>query len=360
MARRSEYIFIGDRQEHRVRRFFMKLLLSILLLVAVVAAFSFAISHQVKYETISVTVPELPSDLENWTILQFSDLQGNSFGTAQSGISSAIGTVNVSSVVMTGDMIGKDGDVQPLLDLISMLPTDKPKLLLMGDEDPDYLDPTAHGSLSPYADWAQQLIDAGVTILDEPILYTRGTKDEARIWFIPASLYTLDLDSYEAAYQSQLDQLNARIDLTADEAARKRVAQYQVDRIARIRESIASIQADDVQIAVSHVPITAMTMTDSMKLDSKDSVFTLRQVDLILAGHYCAGQVRIPGYGALYVPGLGTHPEDSLITGLSYLNSVPQYISPGLATSSIYDWWQSFRFLNQPVVTRITLTAKAT
>jgi len=29
---------------------------------------------------------------------------------------------------------------------------------------------TAHASLSPYADWAQALIDAGVTMLDVPVI----------------------------------------------------------------------------------------------------------------------------------------------------------------------------------------------
>ena len=358
MAKRSEFVFSGDRREHRVRRFFLKLLLSLLLLIAVIAMANMVVSRQVRYTSQSITVPDLADDLENWTILHLSDLHGERFGTAQSGISTAIGTVNVSSVVMTGDMVGKGGDVEPLLELLALLPSDKPKLLLMGDEDPDYLDPTAHGSLSPLADWAQTLVDAGVTILDEPILFTRGTKDQARIWFIPAYLYTLDLDSLASSYQGQLARLEAKGTLTADDAAAKRVAQYQVERVERIRAAIADMKDTDTQIAVSHAPVTQSAMSDALLMDSRSKVFSLRQADLILAGHYCAGQVRLPGLGAVYVPGLGSFPSDALITGYSYVGSVPQYISPGLGTSSVYGWWQSFRFLDPPTVTLVTLTAR--
>ena len=190
------------------------------------------------------------------------------------------------------------------------------------------------------------------------MLYTRGSKDQARIWFIPAELYTLNLDALERTYQSQLDELSGKLALTADEAAARRVAEYQVARVARIRESISQIKSTDIQIALSHYPVTSAEMNGATNHDSRDTVFSLRQADLILSGHYCGGQFRLPFLGAVYVPGLGSWPDDSLVQGLSMLGGVPQYISPGLGASSIYSWWQSFRFMNQPVVTRLTLTSK--
>ena len=78
---------------------------------------------------------------------------------------------------------------------------------------------------------------------------------------------------------------------------------------------------------------------------------------VVLAGHSCGGQWRVPGLGAIYVPEKGWWPEDSLLQGLDYLNGVPQYISPGLAASGFYPR-QPGRFMNQPAVTLITLSAR--
>lgn len=195
-------------------------------------------------------------------------------------------------------------------------------------------------------------------ILDEPILYTRGNKDQARIWFVPADLYTLNLDAIRRNYQGQLDRFREQLSLTADEAAAKRVAEYQVARVDRIRESIRQMKDTDIQIAVSHLPITQDEMNASAANDSRSDVFSLRQASLILSGHWCGGQVRIPLLGAVSVPGMGSWPGDDRVRGLSYLNSIPQYISPGLGASSVYPWWQSIRFMNQPMVTRISLTSK--
>lgn len=227
-----------------------------------------------------------------------------------------------------------------------------------GDEDPPYLDPTAHSSLSPKAGWAEQLEAAGVTILDEPVLFTRGNRDQARIWFIPAELYTLNLDALERTYRSQYERLSANLALTADEAAAKRVAEYQLARIGRVRESISQMKPTDIQIALSHFPITMAEMKGATDHDSRDTVFSLRQADLILSGHYCGGQVRVPGMGAVSVPGLGQWPDDSLVQGLNPLGTIPQYISPGMGSSSIYSSWQTVRFMSQPVVTRIALTSR--
>ena len=77
----------------------------------------------------------------------------------------------------------------------------------------------------------------------------------------------------------------------------------------------------------------------------------------MLAGHYCGGQWRLPGKGAIYVPEYGWFPEDRLIQGLDYLSGLPQYISPGLGASDYYPW-QRGRVFNSPVVTLITLTAR--
>lgn len=353
MPRRPKYIFADEPR--RGHGFLIGLLVVILLLFAVIFTVNFAQNHTVAYSTEYVTLPNLPSPLENWTILHLSDLNGISIGEQQSAIRNVIGTKSYSCVVLSGNMVGPRGDVQPVLDLVNALPSSTPVLLLPGDDDPSLYMTTASSSLSPYAEWAQQLQAAGVTILDEPVSFQR---ERSTIWFIPVYLYELDLDNTLEGYQNQLNGLNAKVEpLTADEAAVKRNAEFQIERISRIRETLGTIKATDIQVAVSHMPLTKEYVVQAKASIPEKTVLSMHHVSLVLAGGYCAGQWRIPGGGAIWAPEMGFFPEDTLITGMSYLSGVRQHISPGLGASSLYPLLP-FRLFNSPAVTRLVLTTR--
>ena len=352
MGRKQRYIF-AEEKPHRFRAFLLGVLVVALLALLGLFIYNFGLNHQVVTERQSVTIPNLSGDLENWSILHISDLHGQYIGQGHASISRAISGRNYSCAVFSGDMLGRDGDVGPLLDLVALLPESMPKLFIPGDSDPPLIATTAHASLSPYADWAVRLQEAGVTILDEPVSFTRN---RSTIWFIPESLYGLDVDSTEAAYQAQLDLLNASVaPLSADDAALARAAEYHIARMRRLREIRKTISADDIQIAVAHQPLTAEYVSEMVASSDPNTVFSLRHVALVLAGHYVGGQWRLPGIGALWVPELGFRPDDSLLMGLDYLSGVPQYISPGLAASDFYPF--PGRLFNGPVITTIYLTS---
>lgn len=357
MAKRKSYIFMEDQRSHWLRKTLLTLLFLLLALALGLFAVSYGISHDVTLERVTVTVPDLPADLEQWSILLMSDLHGATLGRQQSGIRRAIEGVNMSVIVFMGDMVGPGGDIQPLLDIVSFLPKDKIILYVPGDEDFDYLDGTAHANITAKADWALALEQAGVTIVDVPVLFTRGANNRSRIWFIPEYLYSLDCDNLERMYQAQLDALNAKASLTADEVAMRRVAEYEIARAQKIRLAKSEIRKGDIQVALSHVPVTQSYMDSLILWGDRNTEFSLLKADLILAGHYCGGQWRVPGRGAIYVPQLGFWPEDRLIRGLDYIGAVPQYISPGLGASGIYPYFR-FRVMNQPVVTYLTLTSR--
>ena len=352
MARKQRYIFVEEKP-HRFRAFLIGVLVVAFLAGLGLFIYNFGLSHQVVLQRQSVTIPNLPGDLENWSILHMSDLHGKYLGQGHASISRAVSGRSYSCAVFTGDMLGKDGNVQPLLDLVALLPENMPKLFIPGDSDPPLIATTAHASLSPYADWAVQLQEAGVTILDEPVSFTRN---RSTIWFIPEELYSLDVDSTEAAYQAQLDLLNASLTpLDADDAALARAAEYNVNRMRRLRETKKAIGANDIQIAVTHKPLTAEYIAEMVAASNPNDVFSLRRVSLVLAGHYTGGQWRLPRLGAIWVPELGFFPEDSRLMGLDYFSGVPQYISPGLAASDFYPL--PGRLFNVPVMTTIYLTA---
>ena len=358
MGRRREEIFRIDRNPHRVRRFLGHLLLTVLMLALIAGVANFAISRDVALENVYVTVANLPEDLENYSILHLSDLHGATFGERQAGIRNALGSERFSLCVMTGDMLGPEGDTSALEDLLDCLPEGLTTVYIPGDEDPPYLDPTAHGSISPLAVWAERLADRGVMVLDAPMLITRGRNGRARLWLIPESLYALDLEAVRRGYQTQLENLNTVTALTPDQVAAKRVAQYQLARVEKIRGSLREIQPTDIQIVLTHAPLNAEYAQTLRGWSERGDVFSIRQSALVLAGHLCGGQWRLPWLGAVHVPEYGWFPEDSLVTGIVWPGGVRQYISPGLGASGAYPWWQSFRLFNRPVMTKVYLTAR--
>jgi hypothetical protein len=338
---------------HKVRN---TILLILPILILTVWVLNITVSRRVTLEELRLTVLNLPDDLESYSILHLSDLHGARYGEKQKAFATALGTTRYSCVVMTGDMLGKDGDVEPLLELVALMPPDTPKFLIPGDTDGSLTESRAHSSLSVYADWAEKLTAAGVQILDVPVLVTR---EKGRIWFVPEELYAMDLESTQKIFQKQIRDLNDRAtSLTADDAARLRALEYEVKRIDTLKEMRKEFLPTDIQVVLTHTPLTREYVHDLVSWGEKEDPFSMRYAGLILAGHYNGGQWRLPFVGAIYVPELGWFPEDSLVQGLNYLEGIPQYVSPGLGSDPHYEY-QPGRVFNPPVMTRIVLTRKA-
>ena len=355
---RNQYIFASElKKRHRGHRFRNTVLILLPILIATILVLNITVSRRVQLEEVRLTVLNLPDDLEGYSILHLSDLHGERYGENQKAIETALGNTRYSCVVMTGDMLGKDGDVEPLLEIIAMMPEETPKFLIAGDTDGPAVDATAHSSLSVYSEWAEKLQAAGVQILDLPVLVTR---EKGRIWFVPEELYALDLNMMRKVYGDQLEDLNGRVtSLTADEAARIRALEYEIQRIDTLKGMKKEFLSTDIQVVLTHTPLSSEYVADLISWTAKEDLFSMRYASLILAGHYNGGQWRIPFVGAVYVPELGWFPEDSQIRGLNYVESIPQYISPGLGSDPHYEH-QPGRFFNQPVITKIVLTRKTT
>ena len=354
---RNQYIFASElTKRNRSHRFRNAVLIFVPILIILLCVMNVTVSGRVVLRDLRLTVLNLPKDLEEYSILHISDLHGAEFGRNQQEIDAVLGNTRYSCVVMTGDMLGKDGDVQPLLDLIDLMPKDTPKFLIPGDTDGDAVEMKAHSSLSVYTDWAEQVRAAGVQILDRPVLITR---EKGRIWFVPEDVYALDLNGMRNAVQKQLEDLNSRAaSLTPDDAARLRALEYEAERIETLAETRKEFLIEDIQIVLTHTPLSNDYVSDIISWSDKGNPFSMRYASLILAGHYNGGQWRIPFVGAVYVPELGWFPEDDLVQGLSYVESIPQYISPGMGSDPHYEH-QPGRVFNNPVITRIVLTRKA-
>jgi len=111
-----------------------------------------------------------------------------------------------------------------------------------------------------------------------------------------------------------------------------------------------------VKLLLNHYPFPT-NLTDS-QIEAHQHL----DYDLILAGHYHGGQIRLPFIGALYIPSYDREnknsdlfPDQNDVKGLSYFGETPQYISTGLRSSNVVPLL-NFRLFNTPEINLITLT----
>lgn len=354
MGRRNDKPIFAPSRRPRGWGCLFWLLMLIIIAVAAVLVINDINNRQVQLIKQPASVLNLSRDLEGFTILHLSDLHGAELGKDQSLIQKALSKQSYNAVLITGDMVGESGNVQPFLQLLSLLKKEVPILFIPGDCDPAPLYTTAHDTLSVLAPYITAAQAAGAIYLDAPYSFTVGN---TTVWISPESFYSVDAEATRASCQRQLDRLIASgADQTADGAAEIRALEYRLDVARRFQEARLRMKATDFHIALSHAPLTYDYVVSVRDWQAEQGV-SLKNVTLALSGHYCAGQWRLPGGGPIYVPELGWFPEDRLVTGYGRVSTIAQYISPGLGSSCHYPL-QPGRLFNPPAVTLLTLTAK--
>ena len=350
--RRNRAIFAEAKQR---RLGWLAYPLLLLLVLAVAIALNFINNGRVKVDQVSVTVTSLPKDLEKFRILHISDLHGNEFGPDQSTIATMLKTQRYQAVCITGDVCAPDGSYDAFIKLIDLF-SSVPVYFIAGDEDPEAILTKPHAGDSVKADYIVEAEAHGAIYLDHPEKIEVG---KSVIWFMPESIYGLDLPSSRLAYQTRWNTLvSENPTMTPEVEAQLYAIAYRLQVLDDTEESLKSIQDGDVQIALTHHPLSDETIITLQQWSGMEQDQFFRSVSLVLAGHYNAGQIRLPLIGALRAPqslGGSWFPRDSQLTGLSTVQGITQYISPGLGVSDIYPI--RFRMFNTPTVTVLTLTS---
>jgi len=354
MARRSNDIFVPQRE----RRGIFWLILILILVSAILAVglvMNNAANRRVTLTTEKVAVMGLDKTYEGFSILHLSDLHASEVGSDPALWRKLLYGKSFHAIVLSGDMVGATGNDEPLLSLIRALrlvKQDVPIYFISGDEDPVPVISTPSASPEVLAEWVRAAQKAGAIYLDAPIAQQVGKKT---VWFVPQYLYDMNPESMISSLTSQIasiEETNQQYEGTS--GAVYRALKYRLDTMQRTQEAIALMQDADLQVAVNHAPLEPGYIRTSLEWADQTQVFNFRQIDLLLCGDLCGGQWRLPGVGPVYIPDRGFFPGDEGVSGMQRINSINQYVSPGLGASRLNPL--PGRLINPPGATLLKFT----
>lgn len=360
MARRGGKLLFAPRRKRRPGC--LVSFLFFVLIIGIVLGLNMANNGYATLETQHVTVSNLDSALEGFKILHISDMQGIRFGPEQQRLYQLFRLERYHAVVLSGDMVGKAGDAQPLMELIDQFSKDVPVFLIAGDDDPEALSTQDRGTLDAKADFILRAEERGAIYLDSPQRVQMGKQ---AVWFSPASLYTTDPEAARYALTTRQTELTQTPEgQTPDGAARLRAVNQQMAALERAQAAAKEMNPKDAFILVSHVPLDAdqVSALHEGEGTARSAIHFPGLVSLILSGHWNDGQWRLPLIGPVYTPPGAQSisrwlPQERALSGLATVHGVSQYISPGLGYSSAYPFPQ-VRLFNRPRLTILTLSAR--
>ncbi len=293
-----------------------------------------------------ITIDRLPEFFDGFRILQITDLHGRYFGQGQADLIQAINALNFDMIALTGDMNGSESDEslsssQAVLDLLDSIQNKEHVYWVDGNAGP-HASESADGLLTGNLTEIGTILQArGCKVLTFPDAIRRGSDT---IWVTP-EMSRINLEMYRSFLNDETWR-----EKHAEEADQ---VQAYYDRAERAFQAIG--QNDEVKIMLNHTP-KQTNLTEAERALNGDLDY-----DLILAGHYHGGQIRLPLIGAVYAPSpttgvnnSGFFPKQSDVKGVSYYGNMPQYVSTGLGSSGHFRL-TNYRLFNTPEINLITL-----
>ena len=361
--KKNGYIFMEQKPKRKAPGCLILLIAIVIAVIALSILSNSLLNQRIHLNSEKVRIMGMDSGNENVTILHISDLHGSGIGFEAEQWKDLLYGRGFTAVVMTGDMVGASGDYAPLVSLIRTLrqiKADVPIYFIAGDEDPVAVNSGLHGSPEPLAEWVRAAQAEGAIYLDRAIGQQVGRKT---VWFVPENLYSIGLTDNAGikGMVSTLERQKADMETSgrqyeAEGGASYRALSYRLEAFEESAKAIAQIKKGDLQIGVIHIPLQVDYVRQMTGWADTETVFSYRNLSLVLTGHYCGGQWRLGGLGPVYVPEKGWFPGDDGIVGMMRINNISQYISGGLAASGIYP--MPMRLFNVPSVTLLSFTAK--
>lgn len=310
----------------------------------------------------------LPEEFENYRILHISDLQGRTFGQDQSALKRIIDNLSYDMVVFTGDVVGKDGDPTAFYSLIEVLNSRKPVYFIPGDNDPSYFLAEARDNSSEtltlsqmvLSDWVLGAQERGAILLDTP---AKITKNGAVMWLVPDTFLNLNVTQAADLLKEEVEQQKDSMLVGIDESREALpFTNYRYNTMYKTTNLLPSVTSKDLIVMLAHeVPTDSQIYVSQDTLTADDMKSYFPAPDLILSGHFCGGEWRLPGLGAIHISSsmsarFGWFPNQDYVQGQRTVGGSVVYTSPGLSVTG--DTLFSFRFMNPPRITLVTLTGE--
>ena len=337
----------------------------VLIALVVIVVGMVAISNgSINVVTEQVTIVGLPADLEKYTALVISDMNGRSFGDGQNSLLRAINNLDYDIILCVGDMVGKDGDPQPFYDFLDGLSRPSKVYFICGDSDPGpfvQIPRETDGTLSEMVleDWILGGIERGAHYVDAPIKITLGS---ANMWLTPSMFLNVEAISYRTDWLEQMRQEQDGVvsGLQSDYNTLP-ITSYRYAVAKKFYDAAKSMDSNDFVISLSHVVPNDDFILAANTHHQQDG-FYMSAPELYVSGHYCGGVWRVPILGAVYVPSdvlprKGWFPAQEDVKGASSVGESQVYISGGLSTNSSVPVLP-FRLFNEPEVELLEFTAK--
>lgn len=331
-------------------------LFALAVLVGCSVMYNQVVSTEMQLLNERVRVMGLDKSYEGFTVLHISDLQAQEIGSDTAKWKKLLLQKHFDCVVCTGDMVGKTGNAEPFLSLIHTIQYLRPNVPIFfvdGDADPQAVQTAPHGSAEVLADWVVAAQKLSAVYLDSPQWVSCGKN---RVWITPQYLYDMDIDGMIATLERKLAEMEQQgMHYETENGALYRSVQYRLEVMHRTKEAAEQMTDRDLQIAVNHAPLSADYVRTQIEWSDSADVFRFRAVDLLLCGHNCGGGWKLPGGKTLYLSGCGIFPPEETVQGMQRINSLNQYISPGIGAPS--DSPFTGRFFNKPAITLLKFTA---
>lgn len=293
----------------------------------------------------SVFVEELASSLDDFTIVQVSDLHEKEFGRNQQKLINAINAIDYDVLVFTGDMLDgiESTNYQPFYSLLEGINNKEYAWFIPGNTDPESYQVTDKVVKSEFIQGMEEL---GVNLLESTEVIQ---KEGAEIQFVNFELSLIDNVEKMGAVNGTLQ---------PSYAGHPSYLDYRKGLWEEMNQA-GQLEDEGVLIALNHYPVVD-THIDVL---NNSPGMSFRDYDLIMAGHYHGGQIRIPFYGALFVPEAwydsgGLFPPKDRVNGLWEYENTQQYVSTGLGSSDAISFLK-FRFNNPPEINVLTLKSES-
>ncbi len=358
MGRRNQgYIFVDERKRGPRLGCLLIVLVLIVAMVAVGVLINSGYNQRIVLKTATVNVMSLDKAYEGLTLLHISDLHASALGADLTLWKDLLNGKSYKAVLITGDMVGESGEYAPFLSLIhnlKQISQDAPIYFIAGNEDPAPVLTTNRGTPQVLAKWVLAAEQEGAIYLDSPQMLQVGKK---KVWLTPQYLYDVDAEGMLTTLQNQKADMEAQgMQYDSVGGATYRALCYRIEVMERTQMARREMTSEDLQIAVNHTPLDTDYIRESLQWSQEIHPFSFRNISLVVCADLCGGGWRLPGGKALYMKDRGWLPEDDGIVGMQRINSLNQYISPGLGASS--DQLLPGRVFNPPAVTLIKFTAR--